>query len=341
MLTEMIHIWQQLDFIWPWLLAALPLPWILRALIRPAQPQQTPLLAPHLMARLNQQTKSSDWLHRKASKHSLPPLYGLLWLLVVLAAMRPVWFLNSDPFKATGKDIMLAVDLSGSMEKNDMRLGGNEVDRLSAVKFVVKDFIEKRQGDRMGLVVFGTQAFLQSPLTYDLKTVNTLLSETEIGMAGNNTAIGDAIGISLKHLQKQTHQKAVLVLLTDGSNTAGAVQPLDAAKQAQQKGLKIYTIGIGQVTSSGIDTFLYGRSRDMDIQTLQKIAEETKGKFFIASDTNQLNDVYETINKLESTEHTLNQYRLRVELFYWPLGLAFLLSLALVVQRLYWRKEVT
>lgn len=332
--NELIGIWQQFDFIWPWMLAFAPLPWLVRIVLKPAVQRQTPLLAPHLMQRL--QHTSQPQLVQPSRRITGIPLIGIvLWMLVVLAAMRPVWFLNATPFQASGKDLMLAVDLSGSMEKTDMPLGGTEVDRLTAVKSVVKNFIQKRQGDRMGLVVFGSQAFLQSPLTYDLNTVETLLNETEIGMAGNNTAIGDAIGIALKHLHQNAEKNAVLILLTDGSNTAGAVQPLEAAKQAQKMGLKIYTIGIGQNQATGIDAFIFGSNRQMDTATLQKIAELTHGRFFMAKDTNQLNEIYTLIDQLEATQHDIHNYRLREELFIWPLGLAFLLSLLLLGLNLY------
>ncbi|MDG4813547.1 VWA domain-containing protein [Hydrogenovibrio sp. 3SP14C1] len=333
-LSELSGLWQQFDFIWPWMIAFAPLPWLIRIVLKPAAQRQTPLLAPHLMQRL-QYTTQPQLVQPSRRITSIPIIGILLWLLLLLAAMRPVWFLNATPFQASGKDLMLAVDLSGSMEKTDMPLGGTEVDRLTAVKSVVKNFIQKRQGDRMGLVVFGSQAFLQSPLTYDLNTVETLLKETEIGMAGNNTAIGDAIGIALKHLHQNAEKNAVLILLTDGSNTAGAVQPLEAAKQAQKMGLKIYTIGIGRNQATGIDAFIFGSNRQMDTATLQKIAELTHGRFFMAKDTNQLNEIYTLIDQLEATPHDINNYRLREELFIWPLGLVFLLSLLLMGLKLY------
>lgn len=327
-------LFQSFDFLWAWMLFLLPLPWLIHRFMKPAAQNQTPLLAPHLVERLSGQLGQSVIQNSRLFK-SIPPVYILIWLLLILAAMRPVWFLTPTTFNTTGRDMMLAVDLSGSMEKTDMRLNGQEVDRLTSVKAVASEFIEKRQGDRMGLVVFGSQAFLQSPLSYDLKTVNTLLQETEIGMAGNNTAIGDAIGLTLKHLKK-THQKnTVLILLTDGSNTDGAVQPLDAAKQAKQMGLKIYTIGIGQADNNSIDRFLFGGGRDMDVVTLKKIAKTTGGQFFLASDTEQLNDVYQIINTLETTEHAIHQYRLREELFVWPLGSAFILSLLIALAKIY------
>ncbi|BBN58479.1 vWA domain-containing protein [Hydrogenovibrio marinus] len=329
---DWLDFFDSFSFLWAWMLAFLPLPWIIRLILPPASQKQLPLFAPHLMARLSKSARLPS-LEANGQQRRIPWLFVLLWLFLVLAAMRPVWFLTPAAFTQTGKDMMLAVDLSGSMEKNDMTLNGRPVDRLTSVKTVVSQFIKKRQGDRMGLVVFGTQAFLQSPLTYDLKTVESLLNETEIGMAGNNTAIGDAIGITLKHLRQANQKNAVMILLTDGSNTAGTVQPIDAAKQAKKMGLKIYTIGIGQSQESAMNVFFGGS--DMDLATLKNIAKITGGKFFYAADTDKLNEVYASIDKLESTPHLLHQYRMREELFVWPLGLALLLSLLMVAHRLY------
>lgn len=337
MLTQ---IWQNLlalSFIWPWLLAALPLPFVVRALWRPAPKNQAALLAPQLMARFDTAKALESPSPKRSWGQSVPWLGGLIWLCLVLAAMRPVWYLTATPFNVSGKDLILAVDLSGSMEKNDMRVGAYAVDRLTAVKSVVHRFIAQREGDRMGLVVFGTQAFFHSPLTYDLNALQQMLDETQIGMAGNNTAIGDAIGISLKHLpplgESNRHQP-ILILLTDGTNTAGAVEPLDAAQKAKQAGLKIYTIGIGKAEPKGLDAFFAFSSRDMDILTLKEIAKITSGEFYLASDTRQLDEIYQTINQLESNEHQVNQYRLRSELYVWPLGLAFILGCLLTLKRL-------
>lgn len=329
-----ISFWSGFQFLWPWMVAALPLPWIVYYALKPAAKNQTPLLAPHLIRRLEGHWKKTE-RPKVTAWQSIPWRWLLLWALLVLAAMRPVWFLTPTPFETSGRDLMLAVDLSGSMEKTDMRLDGKEVDRLTSVKSVASQFIAKRRGDRMGLIVFGSQAFLQSPLTYDLKTVNTLLQEAEIGMAGNNTAIGDAIGLTLKHFRKTRHEQAVLILLTDGSNTDGAVQPLDAALQAKQMGVKIYTIGIGQANMNQIDQFIFGVGRDMDVVTLKKIAELTGGQFFLASDTQKLNDVYDMIDALEKHEYQMHQYRLRKELYPWPLGTAFVLSLLFALMFLY------
>lgn len=327
-----------LEFIWPWMIFLLPLPWLIKRLVKPQQKKQTPLLAPQIIARIEADLPPENLVELNQSRSGMPILAILLWFALIFAATRPVIYLNSTPFEMSGKEMVLAVDLSGSMRKEDMYLDGREVNRLIAVKSVVSEFINRRQGDRMGLVVFATQAFLQSPLTYDLNTVKALLNETEIGMAGTNTAIGDAIGLTLKHFKENklnsNIQTAVLILLTDGSNTAGVVEPLEAAQKAQQMGLKIYTIGVGKVKSRvGLDRFLTNKA-DMDIDTLTKISELTGGQFFQANDTQELAQIYQEIDKLESVEHEVFNYRLRTEYYYWPLALALLFSLLLAWQQL-------
>lgn len=329
-------LWQQFEFLWPWMLAFLPLPWLVRLLVKPVSKQHRPLLAPQIINRVADEFAADSMLQPQKRKSRIPFWFILIWLLLIVAAMRPIWYLSPTPFSASGKDLILAVDLSGSMQKADMYLGGQDVDRLTAVKHVVAEFIEQRRGDRMGLIVFGSQAFLQSPLTYDLNTVKTLLNETAIGMAGKNTAIGDAIGLTLKHRVHQSQaatQESVLILLTDGTNTDG-IDPIQAAEKARDLGLKIYTIGVGRVEHrTGLDAFFNSSRNDMDTATLKKIAELTQGRFFLANDTQQLAEIYQEINRLESVEHEVFSYRLRSELYVWPLGSAFLLSLLLG-----WRK---
>lgn len=327
MMDTVLHLWHNIEWQQPYWLALLPLPWLVKRLL-PAKPEQSlPLHAPHLWWQWQKTAPAQRAQPQKTNQ--VPPLLALIWLALVLAAMRPVWFLDTQPFQASGRDMMLAVDLSGSMKKEDMRIGVDYVNRLTAVKSVVNQFIARRQGDRMGLVVFGSQAFLQSPLTHDLSTVQTLLQETAIGMAGNNTAIGDAIGISLKHLLNTQQADAVLILLTDGSNTAGEVTPLDAAKQAQKAGMKIHTIAFGQAdpnTRGGVEEYLFSRQSNIDLKTLQVIAESTGGQFFVANQTEQLEAIYQEIDQLEASQHEINSYRLRQELYHWPLAGALLLS---------------
>jgi Ca-activated chloride channel family protein len=323
--------WESFEFIWPWMLAFLPLPWLIRPFLKPAPEQQQPLLAPQIWQAL-QAESSMDWqpLQRPQTRNRLPWLFILIWLGLILAAMRPVWYLTPTPFEATGRDLVLSVDLSGSMEKPDMLVQGRAVDRLTALKTVVDEFIQQRRGDRMALVAFGSQAFMISPLTYDLNAVRQLLAEAQIGMAGNNTAIGDAIGLTLKHLQNHRNQKAVLILLTDGSNNAGSIDPMSAAKKAQQVGLMIHTIAFGN-TDPG-----RGRSADdIDTETLKTVAELTGGQSFLASRTEDLAKIYQRINEMESSEFTLNQYRARTELYTWPLGLVLLIGLTWMAWRLH------
>ncbi len=323
-MNDWADILAQLDFLWPWWIVLLPLPWLVRQLLPPA-PQQAPLNAPTLFDTAGK-SHMTDKPVRQVGRHPIPLWAWLLWVLMVLAAMRPVWYLTPTPFIQQGRDMMLAVDLSGSMEKQDMRLHGQIVSRLAVVKEVVRDFIQQREHDRVGLVVFGSQAFLISPLTHDLNTVKTQLQEAQIGMAGDNTAIGDAIGLTIKHLKRTGKQRGVLILLTDGANTDGVVKPLEAAREAARFGLKIYTIAIGR--GKGL-----GSGYDYDERTLRQIADITGGRFYLARDPQQLADIYDEINRLEKTPHAVHSYRAHTELFIWPLGLALLITLVIAIRR--------
>lgn len=324
-------IWlQSFSFIWPWMIAFLPLPWLIRPFLKPVKTKQIPLFAPQLIHRISADTATNPLQLPRRQKRGWSWLFLAIWLLLLIAAMRPVWFLTPTPFQSSGRDMLLSVDLSGSMEKPDMLLQGRQVDRLTALKSVVDDFIIQRQGDRMGLIVFGTQAFMISPLSYDLTAIQQLLAETQIGMAGNNTAIGDSIGLAIKHLQQNRQQKAVLILLTDGSNNAGAVEPIEAAQKAAEMGLVIHTIAFGDIHPQRTRTRVF----DIDTAMLEQIASLTGGQSFIAGQTDELAQIYQRINEIESTDFTLNQFRARTELFSWPLGLALGLSFLLVWRRL-------
>ena len=231
---------------------------------------------------------------------------------------------------------MLAVDISGSMEQTDMELNGRAVTRLLAVKKVLNDFLSRRGGDRVGLILFGSQAYLQAPLSFDLKTIETLLMESEIGLAGKSTAIGDAIGLGIKRLRKRPDDQRVLILLTDGANTAGAIEPLKAAELAQMEQLKIYTIGVGatEMTVRG----LFGSRRinpsaDLDESTLTAIAEQTGGRYFRARNTAELDEIYRLIDELEPVEQDGEFWRPQRSLLHWPLIGVLLCSLLLMLQR--------
>jgi Ca-activated chloride channel family protein len=243
---------------------------------------------------------------------------------------------------------MLAVDLSGSMDQKDFELAGRRVDRLTATKAVASDFIERREGDRIGLILFGERAYLQVPLTLDRKTVNILLMEAFIGLAGEKTAIGDAITLAVRrvHEQEKDEGDQVLVLLTDGANTAGEIQPIKAAELAQQVGLRIYTIGIG-AKQLEVASLVGGRRRinpsaDLDEDSLTKIAGLTGGRYFRATDTASLQDIYKLVDELEPVEEPESGFRPVKSYYFYPLGLAVclvvLMSLVSLLQRLALRR---
>lgn len=317
----MIHI------AWPWMLIMLPLPWLLKRWLPPAQPNGAGLFLPFA-------TTVAD--ERQPAHHVMPRLKNwlllLLWLLLMLAAVRPQWLGPPEPTSPTGRRILLAVDVSGSMATQDMA-GDNS--RLQVVQKVAGDFIHHRQGDQVGLILFGTRPYLQAPLTTDLHTVDQFLNEAMIGIAGSQTAIGDAIGLAIKrvranHVQADHKGDTVLILMTDGVSNAGVMPPLEAAKLAEQAGLRIYTIGVGEDAPPDI---INGGNGDQDADTLQRIASITHGEYFQATDASDLQNVYARIDELEPSAAKQQWYRPRDELFPWPLGLALLLSLPAVLWR--------
>ena len=256
-------------------------------------------------------------------------LLSLCWILTLIALARPTYMGEPIALPSNGRDILLAVDISGSMEREDMLIQGRTVNRLLAVKAVVGDFVVQRKGDRLGLVLFGEKAYLQTPLTFDRETMQELLMEAQIGFAGNGTAIGDAIGISVKRLQERPADHRVLILLTDGSNNAGALQPSEAADLARRANVKIYTIGIGAERQE--QRGLFGRSvinpsSDLDEQTLKNIAQTTGGSYFRARNPQELADIYNQLNEMEPIEQNAETIRPIATLYQWPLGIAFILS---------------
>jgi len=232
---------------------------------------------------------------------------------------------------------MLAVDLSGSMQIQDFSLGGNQVDRLTATKQVAGDFIQRRKGDRLGLILFGSQAYLQAPLSFDRVTINRFLQEAVIGLAGKKTAIGDAIGLSVKRLKNKNTSQLVLILLTDGVNTAGELSPEEGVALAKKIGLRIYTIGIG-ASQMQVDSFfgsqMINPSKDLDEGMLKSIAEQTGGAYFRAHDTKELKKIYALIDTLEPVDSDKQTFRPIQALFMYPLGLAMLLACLVCILRL-------
>jgi len=322
-----------IHFAWPWLLTVLPLPLLIRWLLPAQNPvEQAALKVPFLADfSLGQTTASSQ------AKQWPLLLAAIAWLLLVLACMRPQWLGEPIEQAVSGRDLMLAVDLSGSMEEQDFMINNKPVDRLTASKWVAGDFINRRVGDRIGLILFGTQAYLQTPLTFDRKTVLTLLNESVIGLAGENTAIGDAIGLAVKRLKNQAANSRVLILMTDGANTAGEIAPIKAAELAAASHLKIYTIGIGadeMVVRSFFGNRKVNPSRDLDENTLVKIAESTGGRYFRARNADELSYIYMLLDKLEPVEKDKQYFRPRSELYSWPLSLALGLVAVICLSRL-------
>ncbi|MFI3189836.1 MAG: VWA domain-containing protein [Methylococcales bacterium] len=312
-----------IHFAWLWALAALPLPFLTHWLLPAHNPiEQAALRVPFLDELAEVQQTSATVLQTKSWSLWLAII---AWLLLVIACARPQWLGEPIEQAISGRDLMMAVDLSRSMEAQDFMLNKQPVDRLTAIKAIASDFINRRVGDRLGLILFGTQAYLQTPLTFDRKTVQTLLDESAIGLAGDNTAIGDAIGLAVKRLKNQPANSHVLILLTDGANTAGEVSPLKAAELAAANGLKIYTIGIGadeMLVPSLFGSRKVNPSVDLDEKTLIKIAESTGGYYYRAKNTDELNNIYMRLDELEPIEKDKQYFRPRTELYMYPLAFA-------------------
>ena len=255
-------------------------------------------------------------------------LSALIWLLLVTAATAPRYLGPPIQLAVTGRDTLLAVDLSDSMATEDMLLQGRPINRLDSIKRILSSFISNRKGDRVGLILFGTNAYLQTPLTLDTQTVHTLLNEASVGIAGPKTAIGDAIGLAVRQLRKGPTTNRVLILLTDGANTAGHLTPLQAAELAARARITIYTLGVGNDTPAfHARPDHQGRtSSDLDEDTLGRIAELTGGRYFRARSSRDLKAIYQTLDKLEPVELGQAVFRPPQDLFYWPLALAFILS---------------
>lgn len=319
---SLLPAWVGIDgFAWPWLLLALPLPLLVRVLV-PARGGNSIALRVPWGERLQRVAAGGGVL---AVPRGLPWLGLAAWCLLCLAAARPQQLGPPIAPPQVGRDLMLAVDLSASMGEEDMELGGRAVDRLTAAKAVLADFLDRRAGDRVGLVVFGDRAFALTPMTLDRDSVRQQLDGSVVGLAGRATALGDAIGLATKRLQAQRAEQRVLVLLTDGVNTAGVLDPDKAARIARDAGVRIHAIAFG---GDGAAMSLFGFQLPMggggevDEAGLQRIARLTGGSFFRARDTDQLAGIYAEIDKLEPVQRQGQRVRPRIERYPWPLGMA-------------------
>ncbi len=323
-----------IEWLWPWMALLLPLPWLVRRFLPGVKRRDTALRAP-FFTQWQQLSAGQAGRQRSQGPLQLAALW-LLWLLLLTALARPMWIGEPVELPNSGRDLMLAVDISGSMQVEDMQLNNRQVPRITAIKQVAADFISQRSGDRLGLILFGSRAYLQSPLSFDTTTVERFLREARIGFAGQETAIGDAIGLAAKRLRERPAENRVLILLTDGQDTASSISPLDAASVAQKLGIRIYTIGIGAETMTlpGIFGSSFGRrqvnpSAELDETTLKNIAETTGGRYFRAHDPQELAGIYGLLNQLEPVAQDSDLYRPRQALGHWPLGAALLLSFLL------------
>ncbi len=323
-----------ITFLWPLAFILLPLPFIARRILKPVASSPAGALKVPFFNKLVQ----GQSLGKPVSKrHWLTGLMAFIaWTLLISALARPALVGDKVPLPAQGRDIMMAIDLSGSMQEQDFSLNGHKTTRLNVIKQAASDFIERRQGDRVGLVLFSDRAYLQAPLTFDLQVVAKLLEQAQVGLTGQRTAIGDAIAISVKRLKDRPEEGRVLVLMTDGANNQGVLAPLKAAQIAKKLGIRIYTIGIGadnQAVQTPFGLQMLNPAADLDEGTLQEIATLTGGDYFRAKDVQGLANIYDKINQLEPVSGEPIFVRPEVALFFWPAGLALLIITLLIFFR--------
>lgn len=326
-------------FYWPWFALLFPVPFLIRYIVPPSKKKDAPLI--HFPA-LNRLKSAFPSLMggQNSSNYLFITLFSLFWIFLVLALMQPEKVDQFQQVKNKGYDLMLAVDISASMQAVDFSTKTKAISRLDVTKDVVSKFVMGRQGDRVGLVTFGENAYLHVPLTLDTLSVSRMLNDTVSGMAGNATAIGDAIGLSIRTLREQPEGSRVLVLLTDGEDNSSSLPPLEAAKLAKQYGIKIYTIGVGKKGPVPFPS-AFGYSMvemPIDEDLLKEIASQTGGQFFRATDQKALESIYGKINELEKTESNQTIYLIREPFYYYPLGISMLFLLLLSLYNFQFRR---
>lgn len=312
-----------LEWQWPWIGLLLPLPWVVHKLLPPADSTPAAIRVPFF----------EDLAQSSGGVSSYPKISAILsvlmWLLLLISAARPVWYGEPVDIATSGRDLMLAIDISDSMRIDDMQIDGRQRMRIDVVKTLAGEFIRSREKDRVGLILFGQQAYLQTPFTFDRDSVVEQLTQAQAGFAGSSTAIGDALGLAIKQLRDRPAKSRVLILLSDGSNTYGS-DPLDAITVAAEAGIKIHAIGMGADIHTGRDVI--GRkievnpSRDLDEPTLAAIADATGGVYFRAKNPDELSEIYATIDQLEPAP-ARELIRPERSLYHWPLFLSLLCAL--------------
>ena len=297
----------------------LPLPWLLRRFLPPRRQSRVAVRVPfgNRLRQVVAKRSAGERVKRSSLRWLIP---SLIWLLLLTSLARPQWIEPPVTKNLPTRDLLLLVDLSGSMSKEDFtNAAGNKVDRLMAVKEVVGDFLEHREGDRVGLVVFGDAPFLQAPFSTDLGLSRRLLDETAIGMAGPRTAFGDAIGLGVGLFDQSDAPAKTIIALTDGNDTKSQVPPVEAARVAAQRDIRIHTVAIGDPLTVG--------EEKLDEAVLRQVAEVAGGKYFFAADREGLAGIYAELDRLETREIKVISHRPRKDIFYWPLLVALLLSL--------------
>jgi Ca-activated chloride channel family protein len=315
---------------WPWALLALPLPWLMRWLPRRADtaPALRVPYAAGALAALGQSSSSGAGRIGRL-------LLWLAWICLCVALARPQQLGEPIAPPQQGRQMMLAVDVSGSMSEQDMMLGAQIVQRLTAAKAVLADFLDRRAGDRVGLLIFGERAYTLTPITADLATVRNQLTDSDVGLAGRDTAIGDAIALAVKRLREQPEGQRVLILLTDGVSNAGVLPPLRAAELAKAEGVRVYPVAFGGDGGMSLFGVQIAAGEDpVDEATLKRIAALTGGRAFRARNTDELAGIYAELDRLEPITAAGAAVRPRIERYAWPLALAMLLgTLAYVLPR--------
>ena len=317
------------EWVWPWVFICAPLPLLIHFFSRGESPQAAAVRAPF----------AARWRSLSGTGRGARSSRGywwwlwLIWMMLVAASARPQWIGEPIELPNTGRDLMLGLDLSGSMQIEDMQIGSRLVSRITAVKTIAADFTQRRKGDRVGLILFGTRAYLQAPLTFDLDTVTRFIEEAQLGFAGEDTAIGDALGLAIKRLRERPAASRILILLTDGQDTASTVDPMEAAALAAQLEVKIYTIGI----SRNLGRAGNGRA-EVDEAMLNAVAESTGGRYFRATSPAELEAVYALLDELEPVEQEASTFRPKRALSWIPLLGALALATLLALVRSRWVK---
>lgn len=309
------------SFAAPWVVLLLPLPVMVYWFAPPHREKSSSIRIPffrHVAQAAGVEPKSGSVILSRAKLQT--GIVVLIWLLLVTAMARPEKLGEPVVIEKSARDVVLALDISGSMDQRDFTSSdGTPKQRLAAVKDVLRSFIAERQGDRMALIIFGTRAFVQAPFTEDLNSLTGFLDQTAVGMAGPNTALGDAIGLGIRTFESSEVDQRLMIVLSDGADTSSRMTPVNASAIAADKGVVIYTVGVGDPNASGEDR--------VDLDALKEIADRTGGEYFFADDEDALTETYERIDQLNPRVVETQSYRPRESLAHFPLVLALVVML--------------